>query len=111
MSTTHTCTIVTTGTGGRCGQPAVVTYASTNGVDTLGVCSDHVTPGDFAALGTPTLTIAPGDLVDILHAGVMKTGTVVAVRRSRCDVKVSTYGGRDSRIVRNVAINDLAPLS
>lgn len=70
---THTCTVVVTGAGGRCGKPAVTTFTSPRTGAVLAECADHAMPGTThaatpaaaaaAAPHPPTRTAAPYVLV------------------------------------------------
>lgn len=85
--TTTACTIGPDATTGkRCGAPAVVTFTTRTG-ETFGECEAHA-----AHATPPPPPVVVGATVTVYHAGLRKAGTVVAVRRTLCEVRVPSRG-------------------
>jgi hypothetical protein len=93
---THTtCTIGPDTNGNTCGAPAVVTFTASDGT-IYAECAAHAyAPAAAAHIGV----VHVGDRVMVDHVGVAKIGTVVQVAKVNVHVRVSTYGGKASKVI------------
>lgn len=90
-----TCTITTGPKGEKCGKPAIVNFVGRYGVE-FGECDEHaVTTGTNPA----PIVVSVGRTVFVYHGGVCKVGTVVAVRKTRCDVRVAIQNGSAWKVI------------
>lgn len=94
MTQNATCTVVTNGNGGRCGNPAVTTFKARNG-ETFAECAEH-TPTAYAARAEAPFAV--GSSVKVRHIGIVKVGTVVKVGRTRVTVRVPLSNGNEKEI-------------
>lgn len=90
--------------GSKCGKPAVDVFVGRSG-EKLAECADHFA-GPSAPVAAPRAAIEAGDVVEVVHIGIVKRGVVVRVGRtgSGCIVEVPIRGGAATKhIERRVA--------
>ncbi len=102
MSNTHTCTVITDATGGRCGQPAVVSFTTRRG-ETFHECAEH-----GHDLGADPAAPVVGGTVTVRHCGITKAAVVEHIGRTRITVSVPLADGRTKSITR--PINEVVAL-
>ena len=93
--TAHTCTVVVSADGTRCGKPAVYTFTASTG-ETFAECAEHYA----GPVGAVTTGHKVGDRVEVHRYGKTYTATVVKVGARGAVYAEFVYGNGARRTVR-----------